>query len=516
MPRILSGFRKVGSRSRGRGLRPHHDLGARSVGQPARIRSGPGRRLRDRAASLLGARAGNVTILFAFSLLPIVGLIGYGVDYGVAITDKAKLDAAADAAAIAGVVAAKAYFGANPVQGNLSANAFAAGAAQATNAFSVNAGTVPFAQVQLQAPQITRTGQTIKSSITYTAAIKNNFGQLFRTPTTTIGNTVTASADLSSYLDFYLLLDVSGSMGLPATSGGMAQLAASNNDMWSDYKQGCQFACHYPGSNGWGLAAGKIQLRSDALNNAVCSLIARASSPSMANQYRVGLYPFVNQMGTLADINSSIATLSSKAQCGQSWPLALTTLLDTGTTQLATNNDPSTGTGAGGTHFEVVLPQMKTAITASGGFGDGSSALARRPFVFLVTDGMQNGQHYAINQNGKYYYPGNPSNYPGYGAGNFDGSSPAQIDPSLCTALKAAGATISILYIPYNIITYTDRGGIVAWENGRVNGFSPTLSTPLQSCASPGFFYTANTPTDITAALNAMFDQALQVARLTQ
>jgi hypothetical protein len=236
----------------------------------------------------------------------------------------------------------------------------------------------------------------------------------------------------------------------------------------------------------------------------------------MTNQYRVGLYPFINQMGTLADINSSIATLNSKAQCSQSWPLALTSLLDTGTTQLYTTNDPSTGTGAGGTHFEVVLPQMKTTITAAGGFGDGSSALLRRPFVFLVTDGMQNNQHFAINQNGKYYYPGNPSSFTGYGAGNWDGSQPSQIDPSLCTALKTAGATISVLYIPYNTISFTDYGGGIAWENNRVNGFSPTLATPLKSCASPGFFYTANSPSDITAALNAMFDQALAVARLTQ
>jgi Flp pilus assembly protein TadG len=477
----------------------------------------PARRLRDRAASLRGARSGNVTIMFALSLIPLIGLVGYGVDYGVAITDKAKVDAAADAAAIAGVVASKAYFAANPGQTNLSANAYAAGAAQATKAFTVNTGNVPFAQVQLQAPQISRQGQTITSTITYTATVKNNFGQMFRTPTTTFGNTVTATADLPSYLDFYLLLDVSGSMGLPATTDGMAKLASQNTDNWSDYKQGCQFACHFPGYKGWGLAAGQIQLRSDALNSAVCSLITRASNPTMQNQYRVGLYPFINQMGVLADINSSIATLNTAAQCsGQPWPLALTNLLDTGTTQLYTNNDPSTGTGAGGTHFEVVLPQMQSTITASGGFNDGSSTTARKPFVFLVTDGMQNSQHYSTNSGGKYYYPGNPSTFRGYAAGNWDGSQPAQIDPSQCAALKKAGATVSVLYIPYNIINFKDYGGGIAWENNRVNGFSPTLATPLQSCASPGFFFTANSPADITSALNAMFDKALQVAHLTQ
>ncbi|MCJ2059342.1 pilus assembly protein TadG-related protein [Methylobacterium sp. J-048] len=475
------------------------------------------RRLVARAAGLPKARSGNVTILFALSLLPMVGLLGYGVDYGVAITDKAKLDAAADAAAIAAVATAKAYIAANPSQANVTANAIAAGIAQATSAFNVNAGTVPFAQVQLQTPQLVRTSQTLKSTIIYSATVKNNFGQIFRTPTTNFSNTVMASADLASYLDFYLLLDVSGSMGLPATTAGMSQLAANNKDMWSDYKQGCQFACHYPGYTAWKYAtANNIQLRSDAVNNAVCSLIQRASTPTVASQYRVGLYPFINQMGTLADINSSIATLNIAAQCSASPRLALSNLLDTGTTQLYTNNDPSTGTGSGGTHFEVVLPQMKTTIVNAGGFGDGSSTSARKPFIFLVTDGMQNGQHYSITKNSKYYYPGNPSTFSGYAAGNFDGSSPAQIDPSLCTALKNAGATISILYIPYNIITYTDYGGTVAWENSRVNGFSPTLATPLQSCATAGYFYTANSPDDITASLNAMFDQALQVAHLTQ
>ena len=476
------------------------------------------RRLVARAAPLAGARSGNVTILFALSLLPMVGLLGYGVDYGVAITDKAKLDAAADAAAIAAVATAKAYIAANPGEANVTANAIAAGIAQATNAFTVNAGTVPFAQVQLQTPQLVRTRQTLRSTVVYSATVKNNFGQIFRTPTTTFANTVTASADLASYLDFYLLLDVSGSMGLPATTAGMTQLAAKNNDLNSDYKQGCQFACHYPNNNGWTLAAGKIQLRSDALNTAVCSLIQRAANPTVTSQYRVGLYPFINQMGTLADINSSIATLNTAADCANTapYPLALTKLLDTGTTQLSTGGDPSTGTGSGGTHFEVVLPQMKSTITNAGGFGDGSGIGARKPFVFLVTDGMQNGQHYSITKNGKYYYPGNPSSFPGYAAGNFDGSTPAQIDPSLCTALKTAGATISILYIPYNIITFTDYGGTVAAENKKVNAFSPTLATPLQSCASPGYFYTANSPDDIKSSLTAMFDQALQVARLTQ
>ncbi len=92
---------------------------------------------------------------------------------------------------------------------------------------------------------VTRDHQTLKSTIQYAATIQNNFGKLFRTPTTTLGNTVEASVDLPSYLDFYLMVDVSGSMGLPSTTTGMTDLAAQNKDMYSDYKQGCQFACHF-------------------------------------------------------------------------------------------------------------------------------------------------------------------------------------------------------------------------------------------------------------------------------
>ncbi|GJE58418.1 pilus assembly protein TadG-related protein [Methylobacterium trifolii] len=483
------------------------------------------RRFGRRVSSLRPAQGGSINIIFGLSLIPILGLVGLGIDYGVATSDKSRLDSAADAAALAAVVTAKAYIAANPAQNNVTAKAITAGQNQAINAFNVNAGTVPFAQVTLQSPTVARSGQTLTATIVYTATIQNNFGKLFRSPTTTVTNTVTASVDLASYLDFYLMVDVSGSMGLPATPDGMAQLASKSTDMWSDYKQGCQFACHFPTTNGqtfngWNLAAGKIQLRSDAVNNAVCKLIEKASTPSVTNQYRIGIYPFINQLATLSDITtSSIATLNIAAQCGLTWPLAFTNLLDTGKTQLATGNDPTTGTGSGGTHFEVALPQMKTTV-ARGGFGDGSSNTSRKPFVFLITDGMQNGQHFASKIGGlmptPYQYSGQPSSFFGYANADWDGSNPSQIDPSQCSALKSAGATISILYIPYNTINFVNNSGGIAWENNRVNSFSPTLSTPLQACASQGFFYTANTPADITASLGAMFAQALRVARLTQ
>ncbi|GJD44463.1 hypothetical protein AFCDBAGC_2330 [Methylobacterium cerastii] len=467
--------------------------------------------------SFAAARDGNVAIIFGLSLIPMIGLIGLGVDYGVSITDKTKLDSAADAAAVAAVATAKAYIAANQGQSNLTAKAIAAGITQATNVFNVNAGKVPYATYTLQTPQLVSSGQTLTSTIVYTATVTNNFGRIFRTPTTTLANTVTASTDLPSYLDFYLMVDVSGSMGLPTSVNDMNRLAGMNvESAMTDSKQGCMFACHFPGANGWNKAVNaspQIQLRSDSVNNAVCLLLQRAGNQIVPNQYRVGIYPFINQLATLSPLSGNLASASTAADCAKTWPMTLTKLLDTNTTQLSVNVDPSTGTGSGGTHFEVALPQMKSAISA---FGDGSSTSNPKPFVFLITDGMQNGQHYYIIKNGKYTYPGNPSKFAGYSNAWWDSSSPSQIDPANCTALKNAGATISILYIPYITINSPDDGTYTAWENNRVNQFSPTLSTPLKSCASPGYFFTASSSDEINASLSAMFDRAVRMTRLTQ
>ena len=52
-------------------------------------------------------------------------------------------------------------------------------------------------------------------------------------------------------------------------------------------------------------------------------------------------------------------------------------------------------------------------------------------------------------------------------------------------------------------------------EDGYANSNIANIPGSLQSCASPGFFYTANSPADITAALNAMFNHALVTAHIT-
>src|SRR6202163_3447989 len=51
-------------------------------------------------------RQGNLTSMFALTLIPVTGLIGMGVDFTTSSHRKAKLDAIADSASLAGVTPA--------------------------------------------------------------------------------------------------------------------------------------------------------------------------------------------------------------------------------------------------------------------------------------------------------------------------------------------------------------------------------------------------------------------------
>jgi hypothetical protein len=65
---------------------------------------------------------------------------------------------------------------------------------------------------------------------------------------TNISGSSTASYTMPTYINFYLMLDVSGSMSFPSTAAEQARLMAVNPDNLlgnPGYPQGCQFACHF-------------------------------------------------------------------------------------------------------------------------------------------------------------------------------------------------------------------------------------------------------------------------------
>jgi len=85
-------------------------------------------------------------------------------------------------------------------------------------------------------------GYLRKATVTYTAQSINIFGGILGAPTLTIKGTSAASAAQPPNVDFYLAMDNSPSMLLPATSDGVSKIIAATQT--TENANGCAFACH--------------------------------------------------------------------------------------------------------------------------------------------------------------------------------------------------------------------------------------------------------------------------------
>jgi Flp pilus assembly protein TadG len=560
---------------------------------------------------------GNIAVIFGIACIPVLSAIGCGVDYSEASRMRAKLQSAADAAAVASISQnSQGWLAASQMTGN---GAVSTAQTDAMNIFLGNINNVynpgnPGANLfTLNTPPtaatVTKTGVSLTSTVTFNATVPTIFMNIVGFKSLTVAGSSSASSSLPMYLDFYVMLDVSGSMGLPSTNAEQTRLAAVNPDNFNVYPNGCTFACHfqaqgsctnppigqktnagvlpaysaYPTSNagpgGAGyclgylisrvsqagyqsllnsavttqsktqypmktgqmlppamLAAGVnssltgpnalltgnsssqsnsltpvpscptegtdacIQLRADAVGTAlnatvqtqgVDGLFATANkSEVVANQFRIGLYPFIQDLITYSSLTSTINASPTTPGTINYNAANLAQLLDTG-------NSPNVGLGSGGTHFENAFPQMNAIIPPLGGgaVGDGSSPTDTKPFVFLLTDGAQNFQTCC----------------------GFSGSNSATVmasgTSSPCQALKSRGITVAVLYIPYEPIQ--NPTNIYNNEDNVANANIPNIPPSLTSCASPNFFFSATSTSQIAAALAAMFNQALVTAHLT-
>ena len=453
-------------------------------------------------------RRGVTAITVALTLPVLTGAIGGAIDYSRYLTSATELQDAVDAASVGAVATNSPGFIAGQLMtGN---GSIAVGVTNATAIFNRNAPSASVVSNMSVSSSVTQNNGYINSTVTATASYKPIFLGIFGVGSLPMTVTASAQNGMPPYLDFYLLLDVSGSMGLPSTADGQTVLASINPDDKSQYPTGCTLACHMSGSSGYALSrqygesapgvahnngtsvsfcatagtAACIQLRLDAVGYAVQQLIVTAqATQKYTHQFRIGLYPFIRyayeyNVLTYTDDTTGMATLNTSAS-------NLPSLLDTGV---------NANLGSGGTHFENALPKIQTIITGYG-IGSGTTVTSRQPWVFLVTDGSQDNQY--------------------YWNGSWSGSNHATtLDSTLCTTLKSAGIRIAVLYIPYQTIT-NPNASFAGNEDGYANANIPNIPPALQSCASPGFYFTANAPADITAAMSTMFNAAVATNHIT-
>lgn len=499
---------------------------------------------------------GNVAVIFAIATIPLLAAVGCAVDYSIAAWMKAKLQSAADAASVASVSPNSAGWKAAVTM--LSDGPVPAGSDEANNIFSGNMSPVGgYTDLSVRST-VTKHGPKLTSNVGFSAKVPVTFMSVLGYDKLTLTGSSKSTSSMPLYLDFYLMLDVSGSMGLPSTSNEQARLSAVNPDNFRQYPTGCTFACHftpqssactdtgtqaYPTNNhclGYAISrvsqsgykgllstitknstypAGKklpssivsslpnslysslptvsncpsegtdacIQLRLDAVGYAVNELFMTANNTkTMDNQFRIGLYPFIQHLYSYFPLTSNINGSSTSSGTINYAAANLASLLDTNTNM---------NLGSGGTHIDNAFSSMNALIT---GVGDGSTSSNTLPYVFLITDGAQDNQ-----------IKGVPN-------GGWSGSNHATvINPAtVCKPLKDRGIIISVLYIPYQPISPVNAS-FAGDEDDYANWNIPNIPPSLQGCASPGFFYTANSPADITAALNAMFNHALIKAHIT-
>jgi Flp pilus assembly protein TadG len=491
----------------------------------------------------------NVVTIFAFSLVPMLIAIGCATDYSLAVRMRSKMQSAADGASVASISTnSVGYLAATQMVGN---GSVAAGVTDANNIFNGNVSGVPGYSNLTVTSTVTKNRAVLTSNVAFTARVPTSFLNIIGYTYLTINGSSSSSASLPLYLDFYLMLDVSGSMGLPSTDAEQTRLASINPDNFTNYPTGCTLACHFSPANQCPNSTQKyntnnlclgypvsrvsfsgykqlllnnsghlptspssfitglpntlyaalptvsscptdgtdncIQLRADAVGSAVNQLFLTAnSSAKVANQFRIGLYPFIQYLYPYYALTSAINGSPTNSTTINYAAANLASQLDT---------NANASLGSGGTHFENAFPTMNTSILT---VGDGSGPLNTLPYVFLITDGAQDPQTKVIN------------------GGGWAGSNHATTlnATTLCKPLKDRGIIISVLYIPYQTIQNANAS-FANNEDGYANANIANIPGSLQACASPGFFYTANTPADITTALNAMFNHAVVTAHIT-
>jgi len=523
-------------------------------------------RLRTLFSNFQSDRRGNVLIVAALSAVPMIGAIGCVVDYSNASMIYTKLQAAADAASLATVSTNSTVV--NAAQAMTEPGTVPGGTTYATNFFTANlpAGyttVTPTVLVKLNK------GSVVTATVSFSAQVPTYFMGIMGYKNITISGTSTSTFTMPTYITFYLMLDVSGSMSFPSTTAEQERLMAVNPDNLTGsqgYPAGCQFACHFsaqgacsqtgnpgqgtiptvghsysgyvpnpsPGGYCQGFIISRlgttpvsftsgttnttngnnvnwsntpvttcstagttscIQLRADAVGYAVNELLATAAASEQAagitNQYEVGLYPFIVNLYSYFKLTSDLSGSATTSGTINYAAAQLATLLDTGV---------NSNLGSGGTHFENAFPAMNNIVPPAGTGASSSNAL---PYVFLITDGSQDCQ----TQSG--------GNWSGdAGCSPYYNSATTLNAATLCTPLKNRGVTIAVLYIPYGQIV-DPNSSFANDEDGYANSNIANIPASLKACASPNFFYTANTPADITSALITMFEQAVSTAHVS-
>ena len=462
---------------------------------------------------------------------------GAAVDYGRAAQIHTKLNAAADAAALAALTPA------------MLQQSTAVAQTAAENMFKGLTESIPGLTANAMRVTVTVTAGattlTRNVSVSYSSSVDTIFAQVLHTPTLPVSGVSEASAQAPPNIDFYVLLDNSPSMALPSTAAGITQM---QNLTTKEITGGCAFACHQASTNAnsdtegnpctdgttptlsspppsttsgsnycatrhgtqidnYALARqNSITLRLDELNSGVSTLLQTASTTSQSTlfatppKYRFSLY----SMDSLWQIGlNQLMALTSNYTSG--WTSASANF---GVMEMYSNNNDCANSGCssststpGGdvaTNYDDSLGKLsQTSYIPNPGNGTNQPGDTPQEVLFIVTDGVEDEQsggrlQQAINDLGS--APGGNSS-----------------STNWCTTIKNRGIKIAILYTDYLAVPAN------SWYESWIAPIQSDIGPALQACATPGLFYDAGLDSsNLGADLVKLFNAASQSGYLTQ
>ena len=439
---------------------------------------------------LLADRQGNIAIMFAIVLVPLIAAIGASLDYVRAYNTRSKMQADLDAALLGAVRSVgtlnemaletriKEWFAA---QTNLGSGGY----------------TLDDIDIDTSNHKITATAHaSVATTLLKVAGIND----------VAVGVASSVEGPGRAYLNVYVVLDKSASMLLAATSAGQASLRAS--------KAGCAFACHTPEggpfnyksknyTNVYDLSVAMgIKLRADVSVDAVDEVLDLIDTADASHErIKVGLYT----MGQTASqvLAPTFSTTNARKKLSDK-----TSGLTSATSEEAT-------------YFDYSFAALKALV---GTAGDGSSESNPLKLVLLLTDGVQSERNWVLQGNSGIRFPTSKS---------YLQSAVSPINSAWCNQVKALNATVGVLYTEYLPMpwdwgyeatlgkTMTSSGYASTWGGTIVPGKGNTsrtnyIPTALEQCATSGdLFLQANSAEEIEAGLSALFKQYLSKVRLT-
>ncbi|NLH79582.1 MAG: hypothetical protein GX458_01890 [Phyllobacteriaceae bacterium] len=434
-----------------------------------RIRHGAAN-LRRRLEAFPAAHGGNIAMMTALLIIPLVLVVGLGVDYARLVKARVAMQEAVDGATL---------MGAGAITSKSDGEIVAAVKAYAAKAYGVDFGSLTVSDVAID-----RSNR--KVTTTATLSMATNFGGLVGLSSLSASSTSVAVAPNRPYTNVYLLLDNSASMGLAATTAGQTTMKTYAS---------CVFACHtaeggpfkiggvtYTNTFDVATALG-VTLRRDVMNSAAKKVIAMIDQVDPNHErIKVGVYYFNQDVTKAQDLTYD----TSKATAALSGTYS----------QL----------GVDGTYFDTSLKTMKSIVGVA---GDGSTASSPTKLVLMVTDGIQSYRSWVLSGSSTWpkVVPNKPNN---------------------CTPIRANGATVGVLYTEYLPINGdwgydATVGSTMPSSWGTLDaGVSSSITRrdylpyALTDCASSGYFMSANSTTEIETGLTSLFDKWIEHLRLAK